>query len=68
MKMPAPLAAAIIAAGFTPRLEEGRKHAKVHIERDGRSRFITISASASDHRAVKNMVGDARRVMRELGA
>jgi len=68
VKIPAPLAAAILAGGCSFTLEPAKRHAKVHIERGGRSRFITISASASDHRAVKNMVGDARRVMRELGA
>ena len=68
MKMPPTLLAAILAAGCTATLEPGRTHAKVHIARGDSRRFITISKSASDHRAVKNMIGDAKRTIREMEA
>lgn len=42
------------------------KHLKVWISIGERSRFVTMSASASDGRAIKNQRRDVRRVLHEL--
>lgn len=52
--------------GVTARMEHGRKHHRLFLMIGGRSRFVTLSASASDWRAQRNQIGDMRRVIREL--
>lgn len=57
------------AAGATwTQWEEGGKHIKLHLSLDGgrTTRFVTMSRTASDHRAVKNIERDIKRVIREL--
>lgn len=50
------------------RLEYGGKHQRLVVETEKGSRFVTMSLTASDHRATKNKVSDLRKVLRELGA
>jgi hypothetical protein len=44
------------------------KHPRLVINTADDSRFVTMSLTASDHRATKNKIGDLRKVLRELGA
>lgn len=48
--------------------ERGNKHPRLVIETKKGSRFVTMSLTASDHRATQNKIGDLRKVLRELGA
>jgi hypothetical protein len=50
------------------RFEHGGKHPRLVVETERGSRFITMSLTASDGRAIKNKIGDLRKVLRELGA
>ena len=50
------------------RFEYGGKHQRLVVETESGSRFVTLSLTASDHRATKNKVSDLRKVLRELGA
>lgn len=47
--------------------EHGGKHLKLHLTLDGvRSRYVTMSETASDYRALKNIERDIKRVIGEL--
>lgn len=48
--------------------EKGGKHLRLVVNTANASRFVTMSLTASDHRATKNKIGDLRKVLRELGA
>lgn len=50
------------------RFEIGGKHQRLFVETAKGSRFVTMSLTASDHRATKNKVSDLRKVLRGLGA
>lgn len=50
------------------RFETGGKHRRLVVTTENGSRFITISISPSDGRAVRNKIGDLRKILRELGA
>lgn len=50
------------------RFEQTRKHVRLVVNTANASRFVTMSLTASDHRATKNKIGDLRKVLRELGA
>jgi ribosomal protein L20 len=41
--------------------DQGRKHAKLRIERDGIRGFVVVAVSPSDHRAIHNIVKNAKR-------
>jgi hypothetical protein len=52
--------------GVRVTFEDRSRHTLVRVTfRDG-SRLVTISSTASDHRALKNQIGDVRRAIREL--
>lgn len=40
--------------------EQGRKHAKLRIERDGIRGFVVVSVSPSDNRVLHNIVKSAK--------
>jgi hypothetical protein len=48
------------------RMENGTKHPRIVFSKDGRSRFITISRSPSDHRTSRNRLRQARQALLEL--
>lgn len=48
--------------------EKNGKHPRLVVNTANASRFVTMSLTASDHRATKNKIGDLRKVLRELGA
>lgn len=50
------------------RVEHGGKHTRLVVETAKGSRFVTMSLTASDHRAMKNKVRDLRHALRDLGA
>ena len=50
------------------RFEHGGKHVRLVLTTAKASRFVTMSLTASDHRATKNKISDLRKVLRELGA
>lgn len=54
--------------GVTAVVEPGRKHVRVILHYDGRSRFVVRSSTLSDHRGVRNHVGDIKRTLRLMGA
>ena len=45
-------------------LEDGGRHLKLHYEWKGRTHTHIVARTPSDGRAVKNAVGDVRRVLR----
>lgn len=50
------------------RIEQGGKHTRLVVETAKGRRFVTMSLTASDHRAIKNKVRDLRHALRDLGA
>lgn len=43
-------------------IDDARKHIAVTVGKDGQTRRVTVSVSASDQRAAKNIVKDMRNV------
>lgn len=64
----AAIAELLLWPGVTAVVEQGRKHVKVTLHFEGRSRFVIRSSTLSDHRGVRNHVGDIKRTLRLLGA
>lgn len=54
--------------GVTWRAEYAGKHVKLFLSFDGRTRFVVRSKTLSDHRGIRNHVGDIKRTLRLLGA
>jgi hypothetical protein len=52
--------------GVRIEFEEGGRHIRAKVSFREGSRIVTISSTASDHRALKNQIGDVRRAIREL--
>jgi hypothetical protein len=50
------------------RFEQGGKHHKLTLRYDERERFITLSSTASNRRAIERQLGDVRRTLADLGA
>jgi hypothetical protein len=53
-------------AGVSFDFEKRKKHDRIIFFFDHQSRFITASKSPSDHRAIKNIRSDVRRVLKEF--
>jgi hypothetical protein len=47
-------------------IEQRSKHARIVFSKDGKSRFITISRSPSDHRTASNRLRHARHALQQL--
>lgn len=54
--------------GVTFTVETSRKHTRVVLFYGGRSRFVVRSSTLSDHRGIRNHIGDLKRTLRLLGA
>lgn len=53
-------------AGVRFDFEIRRTHGRIILLSDQKSRFVTVSKSASDFRAIRNMRGDIRRALKEI--
>lgn len=51
----------------TYEIEQGRTHLRVWLCHRGRRRFVLMSKSASDHRALKNQRRDVRHMLAAMG-
>lgn len=49
--------------GFSYTFEQGKKHTKVWIEKNGKKGMISISVSPSDRKALGNVKSDLRRFL-----
>ena len=47
---------------------ERSKHSQAAISVGAQSRRVIVARSASDHRALRNVLGEVRRTLRHLGA
>jgi hypothetical protein len=46
--------------------EVRQTHGRITLISDHKSRFVTVSKSASDYRAMRNIRGDVRRALKEI--
>lgn len=60
------LEAVLDPIGATYRIEYGKKHNRLHLTLNGRTKFVTISSSTSDRRALQNRLRDVRHILRTL--
>lgn len=54
--------------GASVRMDCAKKHRVLIIRYGGQTRKVFTSVSPSDHRALRNVVADVRRALRDLGA
>ena len=50
-----------------PPAQCGRGHIKLHLRYRDQQRYVVISASASDKRAIANQIRDCKRELRRMG-
>jgi hypothetical protein len=53
-------------AGVSIRFEHSGHHFRAVLAYAGRTRFVIMSESSSDHRATRNQISDVRREIRRL--
>lgn len=52
---------------YDPPVHARASHVRVSIRYNGKSRFVTLSLSASDKRAAQNQIRDVKRELRNMG-
>lgn len=66
MKLPKEITTELDRLGLTHSMEVGKKHLKLWLRVGESNRLVVLSKTASDHRTLKNAIGDIRRIARGM--